>query len=58
MDTKSLSSIETFLRDEEGLTIIEYVLGAALMVAILGVVFSALEGRLKSSLENTIDSVG
>ncbi|MEZ9709688.1 Flp family type IVb pilin [Vibrio breoganii] len=52
MDIKS--QIVGFFQDEEGLTVVEYVLGAALLVAAITTVFSTLEGGLINSLNNTM----
>ncbi|PMG82862.1 hypothetical protein BCU83_00675 [Vibrio breoganii] len=42
---------------EEGLTVVEYVMGAALLVLMLTVVFIALEQGLIDSFNNTLDYV-
>ncbi|ANO32219.1 fimbrial protein [Vibrio breoganii] len=52
MDIKS--QIVGFFQDEEGLTVVEYVLGAALLVAAITAVFTSLEGGLINSLNNTM----
>ncbi|MFA0459215.1 Flp family type IVb pilin [Vibrio breoganii] len=52
MDIKN--NVLNFLKDEEGLTVVEYVLGAAMLVAAVTAVFSGLEENLKTSLSTTI----
>ncbi|MEZ9709687.1 Flp family type IVb pilin [Vibrio breoganii] len=44
-----------FLSSEQGLTVVEYVLGAALLVGTISLVFVALEGELTTSLQTTFD---
>ncbi|MEZ9329766.1 Flp family type IVb pilin [Vibrio breoganii] len=51
------SNLVSFLKDEEGLTVIEYVLGAALIVAALGAIFTTLGDRLDNKLSNTMNSL-
>ncbi|WP_198590617.1 hypothetical protein [Vibrio breoganii] len=46
-----------FLIDEEGLTVVEYVIGAALLVVMLVTVFVVLENGLKDSFQNTMGYV-
>ncbi|MFA0448789.1 hypothetical protein AB4587_06420 [Vibrio breoganii] len=55
MDIKS--NIKNFFKDEEGLTVVEYVLGAALLVVAIAAVFGALENGLTNSLANTMEFV-
>ncbi|PMG94445.1 Flp family type IVb pilin [Vibrio breoganii] len=55
MDVKK--NILSFFKDEEGLTVVEYVLGAALLVVAIASVFSALEGGLTDSLSDTLKFV-
>ncbi|MFA0448790.1 Flp family type IVb pilin [Vibrio breoganii] len=50
-----MKAIIRFFIDEEGLTVVEYVLGAALLVIALVAVFTALEVGLTNSLDNTIN---
>ncbi|MEZ9974770.1 Flp family type IVb pilin [Vibrio breoganii] len=52
-----MKGIIGFFYDEEGLTVVEYVMGAALLVVALTFVFIALEDGLISSFENTLDYV-
>ncbi|MEZ9356257.1 Flp family type IVb pilin [Vibrio breoganii] len=56
MDIKKL--VFDFFQDEEGLTVVEYVIGAALLVLALVGVFNALSSGLKASLTSTIGSIG
>ncbi|PMO62648.1 hypothetical protein BCT06_01315 [Vibrio breoganii] len=56
MDIKN--QIVNFMQDEEGLTVVEYVIGAALLVLALVGVFNALSSGLQSSLSDTIGSIG
>ena len=46
-----------FLNDEEGLTVVEYVIGAALLVAGLTGIFTVLSDALETSLNNTIGGI-
>ncbi|PMO51301.1 hypothetical protein BCT07_06315 [Vibrio breoganii] len=55
MDIKK--QIIGFMQDEEGLTVVEYVIGAALLVLALVGVFSALSDGLSASLSDTIGSI-
>ncbi|PMG94446.1 Flp family type IVb pilin [Vibrio breoganii] len=50
-----MKGVLSFFCDEEGLTVVEYVLGAALLVVALTAVFTALESGLKESLSDTIE---
>lgn len=45
-----------FWQDEEGLTVVEYVVGAGLLIAVLGVVFTNLGTNLQTKLDNVINS--
>ncbi|MEZ9945632.1 hypothetical protein AB4331_11850 [Vibrio breoganii] len=55
MDVKN--QVKNFFADEEGLTVVEYVLGAALLVAALVVVFQSLQTGLTDSLSATMKRV-
>ncbi|MEZ8967673.1 Flp family type IVb pilin [Vibrio breoganii] len=55
MDIKK--STIRFFEDEEGLTVVEYVLGAALLVVALSLVFNSLKDGLTSSLSTTMEYV-
>ncbi|OBT06590.1 hypothetical protein A9264_08430 [Vibrio sp. UCD-FRSSP16_10] len=52
-----IAGIVNFFNDEDGLTVVEYVLGAALLVIAITGVFVALENGLSNSLSITIKSV-
>ncbi|GAD90390.1 hypothetical protein VHA01S_042_00160 [Vibrio halioticoli NBRC 102217] len=54
---KFISSIKSFAKDEEGLTVVEYVIGAALLVGGLTIIFDNLGSKLSTSLNTTIDSI-
>ncbi|GAD80995.1 Flp family type IVb pilin [Vibrio ezurae] len=54
---KFISSIKSFAKDEEGLTVVEYVIGAALLVGGLTFIFDNLGSKLSTSLNNTIDNI-
>ncbi|MFA0067918.1 fimbrial protein [Vibrio breoganii] len=56
MDVKN--KLISFFKDEEGLTVVEYVLGAALLVVALVAVFSSLQTGLTSSLSQTMSYIG
>ncbi|MEZ9974771.1 hypothetical protein BCS96_02300 [Vibrio breoganii] len=56
MDIKN--QISAFFKDEEGLTVVEYVLGAALLVVALVAVFSSLQTGLTDSLSSTMSYIG
>ncbi|CAM3996160.1 Flp family type IVb pilin [Vibrio neonatus] len=51
---KFISNIKSFAKDEEGLTVVEYVIGAALLVAAIGVIFTNLGTKLQNKLETAI----
>jgi pilus assembly protein Flp/PilA len=50
------NKIMQFMRDEEGLTVVEYVVGAALLIAVLAVVFNNLGTNLQTKLDSAINS--
>ncbi|MEZ9834063.1 Flp family type IVb pilin [Vibrio breoganii] len=54
---KFISSVKNFAKDEEGLTVVEYVIGAALLVAGLVIIFDNLGSQLSSKLNNTINNI-
>lgn len=60
--SKLVNKITAFMKDEEGLTVVEYVVGAGLLVAglagIFGTFSSALESQLGTVLENAPDGSG
>jgi pilus assembly protein Flp/PilA len=51
---KGLQAIRKFLQDEQGLTVVEYVVGAALLVTGLSLIFNNLGNSLDAKLSNTI----
>ncbi|GAM64974.1 hypothetical protein JCM19232_18 [Vibrio ishigakensis] len=54
---KIISSIKSFAKDEEGLTVVEYVIGAALLVAGLVIIFDNLGQQLSNKLNSTINDI-
>ncbi|MFS1865902.1 hypothetical protein FCV87_12090 [Vibrio breoganii] len=51
----SLLKVVAFFRDDEGLTVVEYVVGAALLVAALSTVFLLFSAGLSDSMTSTMD---
>ncbi len=49
---KLFNSIQSFMKDEEGLTVVEYVVGAGLLVAGLSGIFGAFSSILEDELES------
>lgn len=47
-----VTSIKTFMQDEEGLSVVEYVVGAGLLVTAIGVVFGEWGTTLDTELDN------
>ncbi|GAM54377.1 hypothetical protein JCM19231_2266 [Vibrio ishigakensis] len=47
-----------FLRNQDGLTVVEYVVAAALLVGAIAVIFTGLEVSLTTSFNKTISSAG
>ncbi|GEM80154.1 Flp family type IVb pilin [Vibrio superstes] len=54
---KFISSIKNFAKDEEGLTVVEYVIGAALLVAGLVIIFQTLGSQLSAKLNTVIAEI-
>lgn len=54
---KFTQAIKNFWQDEEGLTVVEYVIGAGLLVVGLTLVFSTLGTQLSAKLEEIINSI-
>ncbi len=54
---KIINQIKAFAKDEEGLTVVEYVIGAALLVAGLVIIFSNLGQSLSSKLNTVINEI-
>ncbi|MDE1248855.1 Flp family type IVb pilin [Vibrio aestuarianus] len=50
--------VKTFMQDEEGLSVVEYVVGAALLVGALGAVFTTLGTSLTESLKTSLSEIG
>lgn len=57
--SKLIKNMAAFMKDEEGLTVVEYVVGAGLLVAglagIFGTFSSLLEGQLNTVLSHAPD---
>ncbi len=54
--SKLISNITAFIKDEEGLTVVEYVVGAGLIVIALATVFDQLGGLLSDELNTIFDA--
>ncbi|MBY7730620.1 Flp family type IVb pilin [Vibrio splendidus] len=54
---KFLNNCKEFMKDEEGLTVIEYVIGAALLVLGMTTVFSGLGAALATKLNAIINGL-
>ncbi|MFA0459216.1 hypothetical protein AB4624_16565 [Vibrio breoganii] len=50
-----MKGVIDFLEDETGLTVVEYVVGAAMLVGVISAVFVTLETELVSSIDETVD---
>ncbi|UPQ87493.1 Flp family type IVb pilin [Vibrio sinaloensis] len=53
--SKLIKNITDFIQDEEGLTVVEYVVGAGLIVIALATVFDQLGGLLSDELNTIFD---
>jgi pilus assembly protein Flp/PilA len=53
---KFISNVKAFMQDEEGLSVVEYVIGAGLLAAALTAVFSSLGTNLSTKLSNVVNS--
>ncbi|MGY3570637.1 Flp family type IVb pilin [Vibrio paucivorans] len=51
-----MNKMKEFLNDEEGLTVVEYVVGAGLLVAGLTGIFSTFSSTLTTELGNVFSS--
>ncbi|ELP5728027.1 Flp family type IVb pilin [Vibrio vulnificus] len=51
-----LHKAKAFMQNEEGLSVVEYVVGAALLVAALSAVFTGLGDNLNTKLDGAIGS--
>ncbi len=49
---KFLKSVKSFMQDEEGLTIVEYVIGGALVVAAISALFGTFESEMQTKLDS------
>ncbi len=49
---KFLKSVKSFMQDEEGLTIVEYVIGGALVVAAISAIFTQFQPSLQAKLDS------
>ncbi|ELP5728026.1 pilus assembly protein PilA [Vibrio vulnificus] len=43
-----------FLKDEEGLSVVEYVVGAALLVLALGTLFAEYDDKLNNKVDSAL----
>ncbi|WED23310.1 Flp family type IVb pilin [Vibrio sp. JC009] len=55
---KIYRTIKNFLLDEEGLTVVEYVVGAAFLVGGMALFFSNYGNTLNGSLNSSLDKAG
>ncbi len=55
---KFTQAVKNFWDDEEGLTVIEYVVGAGLLVIALGVMFQTFGTLLEAKLTAIIGNIG
>jgi len=54
---KFISGVKAFMQDEEGLSVVEYVIGAALLVGAITTVFSSMNTKLASKFNGALDSI-
>ncbi|MFA0540508.1 Flp family type IVb pilin [Vibrio sp. 10N.222.52.B7] len=54
---KFLNNCKEFMKDEEGLTVVEYVIGAALLVIGIATLFDSLGTQLENKLNTTISKI-
>ncbi|MEZ9872195.1 MULTISPECIES: Flp family type IVb pilin [Vibrio] len=52
-----LKNIKEFMNDEEGLTVIEYVIGAAMLVLGLTTIFSGIGSALSTKLSAIVGAI-
>ncbi|EAQ52910.1 MULTISPECIES: Flp family type IVb pilin [Vibrio] len=52
-----LKNIKEFMNDEEGLTVIEYVIGAAMLVLGLTTIFSGIGNVLSAKLSAIVNAI-
>ncbi|MET2899256.1 Flp family type IVb pilin [Vibrio rotiferianus] len=55
--SKFVDSCKAFLKDEEGLTVIEYVIGAAMLVFGLSTIFTGISGELSTKLTTIVKAI-
>ena len=55
---KFLNNCKEFMKDEEGLTVVEYVIGAVLLVLAITTVFTGLGTQLSTKLNTIIGNIG
>ncbi|WP_375752959.1 Flp family type IVb pilin [Vibrio sp. HN007] len=55
--SKFINACKDFMNNEEGLTVVEYVVGAALLVAGLAAIFGTLGTDLSAKLKATVDGI-
>ncbi|EDK29276.1 MULTISPECIES: Flp family type IVb pilin [Vibrio] len=55
--SKFLKSCKEFMNDEEGLTVIEYVIGAAMLVLGLTTIFSGIGNTLSNKLSAIVNAI-
>jgi pilus assembly protein Flp/PilA len=55
--SKFLKSCKEFMNDEEGLTVIEYVIGAAMLVLGLTTIFSGIGNTLSDKLSAIVNAI-
>ncbi|MEL0608654.1 Flp family type IVb pilin [Vibrio echinoideorum] len=54
---KFLNNCKEFMKDEEGLTVVEYVIGAALLVVGIATMFDSLGTKLETKLNAVVDNI-
>lgn len=52
-----MAKCKSFLKDEEGLTVVEYVVGAGILVGVITLVFSNLGTGLQTKLNSIITGI-
>ena len=55
--SKFLNICKEFMNDEEGLTVIEYVIGAAMLVLGLTTIFSGIGNTLSNKLSAIVNAI-
>ncbi len=53
--SKLIKNITAFIKDEEGLTVVEYVVGAGLLVAAMSAIFDGLVADMATELDEVFD---